>query len=760
MAEPIETLLSALERAGSRGQMTKTGERWQYQCPAHEDRKPSLTVSRKSDGTVLLKCHAGCSTEAVLSSLGLELKELFPNVPDSGNHVRMKTPDKKNNGQVYPTAKAALLSYGLGRPDQWWAYQDAEGNPVMGVARWNRNGEKTYRPVHKTPAGWKQGALPPPRPLYNLPAVLNAPPGTPIVVCEGELATEAAKDIGFVATTSPNGASNARYADWTPLAGHEVWIIPDNDDAGLRYAEDVTRLAYKAGAREVKVLTWERLWPDVRQRGFDLADWVQIRLNPSELKPLIVKVAAGKDPKPSKSAKETLQDEFDLQPVSICLADVQPAKVEWLWEKRIPLGRITLLVGKPGQGKSFLACDFTARVTTGTPWPNGTPCPRGSVLFMTLEDDPADTIRPRLDACFADVSKVHLLKGVNFREANGQRGERCITLGDLKVIEKELERLGDCKLLVIDPIGDFLGSQTDAHRDNEVRAVLSPLAELARKHRVAVLVIMHRRKSLGNGDADETALGSRGFTGIARSVWHVTRDPKDKHRRLFLPGKQNLSEEQPGLAFAIGGEPPRVLWEKNPVEMTADDGLAQETLASRPGPKPDALEDAKAFLLEALANGPRLAKDVKCEWTEAHCGSVRTLDRAKQELGVECFRETPTGPWYWKCPDCQDPRLPNSYKHKQFGDLGNVAVKTTLFDSFEGPDCQDRQVIREFGNVDQSPDCQDRQVIREFGNVGQSPDCQNWQCGTETPTTNPKVVDVESVNRLLLEAAEVDREVF
>lgn len=187
MTDPVQTVLEALKRAGSRGIMTKAGERWQYQCPTHEDRKPSLTVSRKSDGTVLLKCHAGCSTEAVLSSLGLEMKDLFPNVQDSGNHVRRKDPtdqkasdqkrsDQKDNGKVYPSAREALRSYGFGKPHAYWTYEDANGDRAMVTGRWNRNGEKTYRPVHKTHAGWKQGALPPPRPLYNLPVLLRAFP--------------------------------------------------------------------------------------------------------------------------------------------------------------------------------------------------------------------------------------------------------------------------------------------------------------------------------------------------------------------------------------------------------------------------------------------------------------------------------------------------------------------------------------------------------------------------------------------------------
>ena len=113
-------------------------------------------------------------------------------------------------------------------------------------------------------------------------------------------------------------------------------------------------------------------------------------------------------------------------------------------------------------------------------------------------------------------------------------------------------RLPDCKLVVIDPIGSFLGNGTDAHRDNEVRGVLAPVAMLAEKHGPAVLVVAHRRKSAGS-IADDLALGSRAFTGIARAVWHLTRDPDDKARRLLLPGKNNLAREGDGLAFSISG---------------------------------------------------------------------------------------------------------------------------------------------------------------------------------------------------------------
>jgi hypothetical protein len=395
----------------------------------------------------------------------------------------------------------------------------------------------------------------------------------------------------------------------------------------------------------------------------------------------------------AESQKRTALN-FDFQPVVVSLASVQPEPIRWLWRNRISLGRITLLAGPPGQGKSFLSMDFAARVTTGTPWPDGEPCEKGSVLVLSLEDDPADTIRPRLDAHYADTSKVFLLRGVEFTETNGTRGERAITLGDVGTLELALSQQPDCRLVIIDPVGDFLGARTDSHRDNEVRAVLSPLCELARKHNVAILIIAHWRKSRGDG-ADEMVIGSRGFTGIARAVWHVARDPDDRGRRLFLPGKQNLGPETSGLAFRITGEPPRVVWERGPVTMTADDVI--EATVTKRGPEAKVELEAKTFLLSALMNGPRHAKELIKKWKEAFGGSPRTLYRAKGELDIEAFRTTNPGPWFWRLPNQKGGMgngntLPESTLPTQGGRLptqktwqsGQCGLKTTLFDGDEG----------------------------------------------------------------------------
>ena len=369
-------------------------------------------------------------------------------------------------------------------------------------------------------------------------------------------------------------------------------------------------------------------------------------------------------------------------PVLTCLADVEPRPVSWLWDGRIPLGRITLFVGRPGEGKSFLTTDAAARVSTGTPWPDGSDCPLGSVLLISAEDDPADTIRPRLDAHYADVAKVHLLSAVRRVDADGQF-ERMVTLADLDAIEASLVRLRDCQLVVVDPIGSFLGGQTDAHRDNEVRGVLAPIAALAEKYGPAVLVVAHRRKSAGS-IADDLALGSRAFTGIARAVWHLTRDPDNKARRLLLPGKNNLAREGDGLAFSIIGEPARISWERDPVAMSADDALAAESQAreQRPGPDAEAHDAASTWLAAALAGGPRLAKELMDEWKNGHGGSERTLKRAKQSLAVEAYRAEVPGPWWWRLPG-KDAKSPEDV---QLGPLGILAETAGNLPGFDADD--------------------------------------------------------------------------
>lgn len=654
---PVDSILSKLPdaRPNSSG--------WMARCPAHDDERASLSVAVGDDGRALVHCHAGCTPEAIVSAMGLKLADLMPG--DNGqlhssrrakSKVKAKTSDgrRKNASTVYATAEDAIaqLERAHGPHSAVWTYRDAAGEPVGMVVRWDTDAGKDIRPVSKTATGWAVEGMREPRPLYQLPELL-ARPDERVYVTEGEKATDAAASIGLLATTSPHGAESAGKADWWPLAGREVVILPDNDEAGRGYARAVTSILVKMDpVLRVKIVELPGLPP----KG-DIYDWLEAHdaTEPDALQTHLGQLVDAASP---IDASEVLGG-----PILTCLADVKPVEVRWLWPGRVPLGRITLLVGRPGEGKSLLTTYMASRVTTGSPWADAAACPKGSVILISAEDDAADTIRPRLDAHHADAKRVHLLSMVRKIGTDGGRQDVMFTLADLASLEAALRKCPDCRLIVIDPIGSFLGVKTDAHRDNEVRGVLAPIAKLAEKHGVAVVVVAHRRKSAG-GFADDLALGSRAFTGIARAVWHLTRDGENKPRRLLLPGKNNLAPEGNGLAFTIIGNPPTVAWERDPVAMTADDALMTENgnPEKKPGPKPEARNQAAEWLQYLLRDGPVPSARIKEEVKEA--GYVwRTVHRAKDELGIKPYREQFGGAWMWKLPPtvegedgmCHDP---------------------------------------------------------------------------------------------------------
>jgi len=654
---PVDSILSKLPDA------RPNGNGWVARCPAHDDRRASLSISIGDDDRVLLHCHAGCTPGDVVGAMELKLADLMPG--DSGKpraprraegKAKTKTGDsrRKNASTVHATAEDAIAQLGCkhGPHSAVWTYHNAGGEPVGMILRWDADGGKDIRPVSRTAGGWMIGGMPEPRPLYRLPELLARPDGR-VCICEGEKAADAAATIGLLATASPHGSKSAAKADWTVLAGRDVVILPDNDAAGRRYASDVAGiLANLEPPANVKFVDL----PELPPKG-DIHDWLEIHdaIEPDTLRAIVDGLA--------DDAPPVDRDAVVDGPILTCLADVEPTEIKWLWPLRVPLGRITLLVGMPGEGKSFLTTYMAARVSTGSPWPDGSDCPSGSVIFISAEDDPADTIRPRLDAHYADVRRIHMLATVRNIGKKGEHKEAMFTLADLDALETALKRHLDCKLVVVDPIGSFLGRSTDAHRDNEVRGVLAPVAKLAEKYGVAVVVVAHRRKSSGSS-ADDLALGSRAFTGIARAVWHLTHNADRKSLKLLLPGKNNLAPEGGGLAFTIFGDPPAVSWERDPVAMTADDALASEndTEKKKPGPEPKARDRAVEWLRDLLKDGPLASAKIQQEGKEA--GYVwRTVHRAKDELGIKPYREQFGGAWMWKLPPtvegedgmCHDP---------------------------------------------------------------------------------------------------------
>ena len=179
-------------------------------------------------------------------------------------------------------------------------------------------------------------------------------------------------------------------------------------------------------------------------------------------------------------------------PVLVCLADVEPRDVEWLWPRRIALGKITMLAGDPGLGKSFCSVDIAARISAGLAWPDLPDRPQspGGVIILSAEDALDDTIRPRLDAAGADPSRVCALQAIQEIDPVTRRlRRRGFHLDkDLANLEGALRQMPGCRLVVIDPISSYMGD-ANSHNNAEVRGLLAPLSDLAARHRVAVLCI-------------------------------------------------------------------------------------------------------------------------------------------------------------------------------------------------------------------------------------------------------------------------------
>jgi putative DNA primase/helicase len=339
------------------------------------------------------------------------------------------------------------------------------------------------------------------------------------------------------------------------------------------------------------------------------------------------------------------------QVCTVRLSDVTSRPVEWLWPGRIPIGKLTLVSGDPGLGKSYVTLSVAAHVTRETQWPDGTSAPSsGNVILLSAEDDVEDTIKPRLESMGADHSLIVAINGV--RCSDGGRREFDL-LRDLDPLRELVSKHPNTRLIVVDPISAYCG-RTDSHKNAEVRAMLAPLATLAAEHAVAIVAVNHLSKGVG-GKAVYRSMGSLAFAAAPRAVWHVGRDRDDSSRRLLLPVKMNISPEATGLAFRIIDG--RVEWESQPIRMHADDLLAAET-DRQPSDAPER-EQAEQFLRELSAAGPVLAFDVQRHAGE--CGfSAATIRRAKKGLCVVVKREGfgVGGSWHWALPASIDARPP------------------------------------------------------------------------------------------------------
>lgn len=337
------------------------------------------------------------------------------------------------------------------------------------------------------------------------------------------------------------------------------------------------------------------------------------------------------------------QDEVETRPASV----IEAKPLQWLWRGRIARGKVTVLAGHPGLGKSQLGLGIAAIVSAGGLWPlDDGRAIIGSTLILSAEDDAEDTIRPRLEAAGADLDRCHVAGSV---VRSGKRGGFSLQ-EDLGRLAAKLDQLGDVSLIAIDPITAYLGS-IDSHRNAEVRSVLSPVAELAARYQAAVLAVSHLRKSI-EGDAILRVSGSLGIVAAARAVYLVMADPAGGERRLLLPAKNNLGTDRTGYGFQVvphylpgpGIATSRIEWADEAVTITADEALGAAATAGRPD---NSRKEAAKWLFEMLADGPVAVSTLQAEAKGAGI-SWRTIERARADMPIAAGKVGfEDGKWHW-----------------------------------------------------------------------------------------------------------------
>jgi putative DNA primase/helicase len=316
------------------------------------------------------------------------------------------------------------------------------------------------------------------------------------------------------------------------------------------------------------------------------------------------------------------------------LSDVVEAEVSWLWPDRIPYGKVTLLAGNPGVGKSYMTCAIAGFVTNGNPFPHSGGAQREpqAVLMWNGEDQAEDIVRPRARKCGANLELIEVIDGV--RDDTGK--VQPFSLKDVDMIVELVTQRGNIGLVVIDPISATMKG-VDSHRAVEVHSALQPLVDLAKSTRIAVIIVAHLRK----GESVEALYrvgGSVAFSAAPRAGLLCERDPDEPTRTYLASLKHNYSGEAQALEYGTGDEG---LWFGKTSKHTAQTLLA--------APRYGGVKDkAKSLLCELLADGP--VPSAKIYETAKERGiSEKAIKRAKDDLGIAS--EKVGGAWYFSMPE-------------------------------------------------------------------------------------------------------------
>ena len=504
----ITELLDGLKQVkGTNGQYTA-------KCPAHDDHRNSLSVTEGEDGRILLHCHAGCTPETILAAMHLDMKDLYP------------SKEERNAAKTGRSEKGSVT--------EEYVYYDSDSTPILKKLRLQFHDRKEFRWQHFDGCRWRYGRNGIDPPLYNQNAMAN---DGQIFVVEGEKDVLTMKRMGLTAVSLADGASSRWREEYGPLFhGKEVFILPDNDAPGWKYASMLAENIYRF-TDHIKILDLKRKWKDIPDKG-DISD-VAVTVGDQEAILGIAWLAdhtEGWQPQPIPGSRYS----------AVSADSFGEDNTRFIWYPFIPAGDYTVLMAEGGAGKTMFCCGIAASISRGEQLPGDTfntvPA-EGNVLFITAEDR-GELLKKRLQLSGAVLSRIFILdcmasEGLNF----------CDRMDRFLKLVKEVK---PC-LVIIDPWHAFLGAGVDINRVNALRPVLQKLANVAKVCECGMILISHVNKRAQGENANNAAIGSADLINASRSAMKVVRcdEPGKKDLRVVVHTKSNYAPEGKSILYNI-----------------------------------------------------------------------------------------------------------------------------------------------------------------------------------------------------------------
>lgn len=570
---------------GSNGQYTA-------KCPCHDDKRNSLCIGVGDDGKILLKCQAGCETENVVRARGLTMRDLFTGSMDFPVYAARES---KKKSPVVATYRYPGGVEKLRRADKSFLWRQPDG----------KGGWDWHKPKGKL--------------LYTAGDAFRA--GETVLVVEGEKDVDTLHRLGYAAACGPDGAGQGKcrdYADPEPLRGCICYVIPDNDDVGQEYAEEVCE-CLQGIAASVHLLDLSKVWTEIPEHG-DISDMVQT-LGDEEGCARLTDLMRSANPWEPRPKGETRGILGLFRP----LGDFTEEETTWTVSGWIPEAQITLMAADGGVGKTSVWVNIVASLSAGRACildpPEFKRTPK-TVMFCTTEDSVKKKLRRKLREAGADLSRIIAMDATGDREG---------TLRDFKFGTKTLENVvREIKpdLCVFDPVQGFIPPDINMGSRNAMRDCMAPLISIGEDVGTTFLVVCHTNKRKGASGRDRIA-DSADLWDISRSVI-MAGYTEEQGVRYLSNEKNNYAQLQETVLFSIN-DAGQV--EKEGTTWKRDRDFAQDITIAKSSPKK---EECKASILQILEDaGGSMESDTLARKLESYGHSFTTVKRAKKELKEE-----------------------------------------------------------------------------------------------------------------------------